>query len=82
MQVNLTHAEIRSRLKNIIINIRKIRERKSFSQEYMAARLNISQNTYSKLELGNTALTVERFILIAGILDVDVTELLLANKQQ
>ncbi|WP_205589866.1 helix-turn-helix domain-containing protein [Mucilaginibacter celer] len=80
--MNLTHAEIRSRLKNIIINIRKIRERKSFSQEYMAARLNISQNTYSKLELGNTALTVERFILIAGILDVDVTELLLANKQQ
>ena len=78
--MNLPHAEIRERLKWITDNIRKIRESKNYSQEYMAGRLNISQNTYSKLELGYTALTVERIIHISHILEVNLMDLLNANK--
>jgi transcriptional regulator with XRE-family HTH domain len=78
--MNISHAEIRGRLKKITDNIRRIRESKNFSQEYMATRLNISQNTYSKLELGYTALTVDRLIHIAGILEINLIDLLNPDK--
>ncbi len=42
----------------------------------MAMRLGISQNTYSKIEIGKTKLTVEKLIAIALILEVNVAELL------
>ena len=32
------------------IKIKKIRESKNYTQEYMSNKLNISQNTYSKIE--------------------------------
>ncbi len=57
-------------------NIRKLRERDYITQEYMAMRLGISQNTYSKIEIGKTKLTVEKLIAIALILEVNVAELL------
>ena len=38
--------------KAIGINIRKIRELKGLSQEYMASQLSLSQRAYSKLESG------------------------------
>ncbi|MEO3406404.1 helix-turn-helix transcriptional regulator [Mucilaginibacter sp. CAU 1740] len=76
----LTHTVIRERLDKITRNIRKIREEKNFSQEYMATRLHISQNTYSKLELGYTALTVERLIQIAAILEISIIDLLMPDK--
>lgn len=78
--MGLTHTGIRERLEKITQNIRRIREGKNFSQEYMATRLNISQNTYSKLELGYTALTVERLIQIAAILETNMIDLLSPNK--
>ena len=33
-------------------NIRKIREFRNYTQDYLAAKLLISQNAYSKIELG------------------------------
>ena len=78
--MSLTHTVIRERLEKITRSIRKIREEKNFSQEYMATRLNISQNTYSKLELGYTALTVERLIQIAAILEISIIDLLMPDK--
>ncbi|MFC0514007.1 helix-turn-helix domain-containing protein [Mucilaginibacter angelicae] len=74
-RIGVPYAEIRIKLKLITDNIRKLRESRNYSQEYMAGRLYISQNTYSKLELGYTALTLERLILIAGILNVDMINL-------
>ncbi|WP_216857751.1 helix-turn-helix domain-containing protein [Pedobacter steynii] len=49
---------------------------KGYSQEYMAFRLNISQNAYSKLERGETELTVRRFYEIIEILEVPMNSLL------
>lgn len=49
---------------------------KGYSQEYMASRLNISQNAYSKLEREETELSVKRAYEIAAILEVSVYLLL------
>lgn len=46
------------------------------SQEYMAAKMGIGQNAYSKLELGKTKITLDRLFAIADVLGVTVIELL------
>ena len=55
----------------VAVNIRKIREYRNYTQEYLAAKLHISQNAYSKIELGHTRITVERLFHIAVILETD-----------
>lgn len=52
-------------------NIRKAREYRNYTQEYLAFKLSISQNAYSKIELGHTKLTVDRLFQIAEVLEVD-----------
>ncbi|QEC77084.1 helix-turn-helix domain-containing protein [Mucilaginibacter ginsenosidivorax] len=68
------------KIKAIAANIRKTREQLSYTQEYLAAKLKISQNAYSKIELGYTKITVERLFQIAAILEVDVHELIATEK--
>lgn len=63
----------------IAAKIRVQRMIKGYSQEYMAFRLNISQNAYSKLERGETELTVRRFYEIAEILEISIDSLLPEN---
>lgn len=60
----------------IIANIRKIREFRNYTQDYLAAKLNISQNAYSKIELGYSSITLNRLINIAGILEISLVELI------
>jgi transcriptional regulator with XRE-family HTH domain len=64
------------RIKQVAANIRKIREHRNYTQEYLAAKLRISQNAYSKIELGYTRITVDRLFHIADILGVDVAEII------
>lgn len=59
--------------------IKFIREFRNYSQEYMAFRLGISQNAYSRIELGKSKLTVEKAKLIAEIFNLDLSELLNEN---
>ncbi len=56
--------------------IKKIREFRNFSQEYMAELLGITQGSYSKIEKGQTKLDIDRFQLIAGVLNVEPVFLL------
>ncbi|WP_316747737.1 helix-turn-helix transcriptional regulator [Pedobacter gandavensis] len=49
---------------------------KGYTQEYMAEKLHISQNSYSKLERGYTSLTVVRLYQIAEILGISIQEIL------
>jgi len=56
--------------------IRNQRVQKGYSQEYMAHHLNISQNAYSKIERGDTEVTVKRVYEVAEVLGVSVYELL------
>lgn len=69
-------------IKNVAINIRKIREHKGYTQDYLAAKLNISQNAYSKLELGYSKLTVDRLFKIAGILELEPKNLISLDYRQ
>lgn len=55
-------------------NIRKIREKKGYSQDYMAQELEISQASYARLESEETKLSIDRLLKIAEILKTDITE--------
>lgn len=50
--------------------IKKLRELKNYTQEYMANQLNISQNSYSRIESENVKVTAERLKAIAQLLEV------------
>ena len=65
-----------SKSKAVAGNIRKIREFRNYTQEYLAARLEISQNAYSKMELGYSNITLGRLMYISEILDVDLATLM------
>ena len=62
--------------KAISANIRKIREYKDYTQDYLAAKLNISENAYSKIELGYSKVTLERLFLISFVLEVNPADLI------
>jgi len=62
-------------------NIRKFREFKGFSQEYMASQLDINQASYAKIENNSTKLTVDRLFAISKLLETDITNLLNLKKQ-
>ncbi len=68
--------------KNVAGNIRKIREYRDYTQDYLAAKLKISQNAYSKIELGYSKLTIERLFQISAILDIDVTQVLTMEQSE
>lgn len=55
--------------------IRKIRELKGYSQEYMAEQLEISQRAYSKMEREETKLDWSRITDISRILEIDPIDL-------
>ncbi|NCD68648.1 helix-turn-helix domain-containing protein [Mucilaginibacter agri] len=71
MTVDVSH-----KIKNIASNIRRIRESKGYTQEYLAMKLGISQNAYSKIELGYTKITLERLFHISKIIEVEVAKLM------
>ena len=75
------NSSIESKIKSVASNIRKIREYRDYTQEYLALKLGISQNAYSKIELAYTRITVERLIQIAQILEVETVDLLNGNSE-
>ena len=70
------------RISQVAANIRKIREHRNYTQEYLAAKLRISQNAYSKIELGYTKITVERLFQIAEILESDPVYIITNDETQ
>jgi transcriptional regulator with XRE-family HTH domain len=56
--------------KTVLESIHSLRRIREYSQDFMAFKLGISQNAFSKLESGKTPLTMERFFKIAELLEV------------
>ena len=56
-------------------NLRIVRMQYGFTQIDIAVKLGMSQNGYSKIELGRTQLTLEMLILISDLFDMEVQEL-------
>ena len=65
-----------AKVKLILVNILRERTRLGLTQEYMGYKMGISQNAYSKIELGHTAITVNALFKIADIFDCPVEKLL------
>jgi transcriptional regulator with XRE-family HTH domain len=56
--------------------IKKNREAKNFTQDYVARQMNMSQNAYSKIENGNTQLTVHHLKELSRIFEVSILDFL------
>ena len=58
------------------IKIKQIRELKNFTQEYVAQKLGLSTRAYSKIETGETQLTINRLNEISKVLEMNPVEVL------
>ena len=56
--------------------IKKYRELRNYSQKYVATKMGMSQNAYSKIENNITQLTVHHVKELSKILEVSFTDLL------
>jgi transcriptional regulator with XRE-family HTH domain len=56
--------------------IKKLRELKNYTQEYMAHQLHLSVNGYGKIERNDVDVTIGRLEEIAKILETDVMQIL------
>src|SRR5689334_14580122 len=63
-------------------NIKKIRELRNLTQEYMANQLGMSQAGYSKIENGTNDVTFSKIEEIAAILKVSPEELVAFDSQK
>ena len=62
--------------------IKQIRELKNYTQEHMAQKLGLSTRAYSKIETGETQLTINRLNEISSILEVPPMEILGFDEKQ
>ena len=58
------------------VKIKQIRELKNITQEYVAQKLGLSTRAYSKIESGETQLTINRLNEISAIFEIDPMEIL------
>jgi len=58
------------------MKIKQIRELKNITQEHIANQLGLSTRAYSKIETGETQLTINRLNEISKILGIDPIEVL------
>jgi transcriptional regulator with XRE-family HTH domain len=56
--------------------IREVREKRNFTQEYMADELNITPNGYGKIERGESSVNFDKLQKIAEILKVKLNDLI------
>lgn len=61
--------------------IRKLRESKDLNQQYMADKLKLTAGAYAKIERGETDPSISRLFEIAGILKVDIVNLIKDGRQ-
>lgn len=56
--------------------LKKLRLHHNYTQEYVASVLDINQNSYCKLELGQTHLTLDRIKKLADLYNITATEII------
>ena len=56
--------------------LKKIREFKNYTQEYMSEKLNMSQSSYSRLESNEVDIPFTKLQQIADILEIKINELI------
>lgn len=63
-------------IKKIGERIKKAREERNYSQQYLAQQLGISQKAYSKIENSQTNVTLNHLDRIAQVLETSINQLL------
>ena len=63
-------------MKNIIENIRTLRESKGYSQEYIAELMGITQSSYARFERGATKTDLKMIALIAKTLEMSLIDVI------
>lgn len=63
-------------------NIRKLRELKNFTQDYLADKAGIARETLGKIEKGEPGTKLDTVFKIAAVLEVRVTEIFDFDPQQ
>lgn len=61
---------------NLGERIKRLREERNYSQQYLAGKLGISQKAYSKIETNQTKLSVDNLLKIAEILETSINKIL------
>lgn len=69
-------------IKEVEKNIKHIRELKNFTQEHLANKLGLSIRAYSKIESGETQLTINRLNQISEVLEVSPQDILGFDEKQ
>ena len=67
-------------MNRITSNVKRIREQKDYSQDYMAVNMGISQSKYSRIESGEAKFSMIDLQKIADLLETDISEFLDAPK--
>ncbi|GGH07297.1 helix-turn-helix domain-containing protein [Mucilaginibacter phyllosphaerae] len=62
--------------KSLALAIRQKRMELKYSQEYMAYKLNQTQNAYCKVELGQTKVTLIKLIEICAVFEINIHDFL------
>jgi transcriptional regulator with XRE-family HTH domain len=60
--------------------IKKFRELKNFTQEYMAGLLDMTQSSYSKIETGETDISYSKLEKIATVLEIRPEDIISFNE--
>jgi transcriptional regulator with XRE-family HTH domain len=63
-------------MKKVVGNIKKFRELKNLTREFVASNLEMSLSGYSKLERGEVDITLSKLYKIAKVLEVNVSQIL------
>lgn len=69
-------------MKDLSYKIRRLRELQNLTQQHIADQLGISQRAYSKIENGQTTLSVERLYAIVTILQCPVEAVLSLSPEE
>lgn len=62
-------------MENLAFKIRRLRELRNYSQEYVAQQLGISIKTYQRLEAGKSAVSVSQCIFLAKMFGISFEQL-------
>jgi len=66
-----------NKVKSILFAVREKRISKGYTQQFVADKLGISQNAYSKIELGLSKVTIPTLCTLAEIFETELLEFII-----
>jgi transcriptional regulator with XRE-family HTH domain len=67
-------------MEQILKNIKEIRLKKGYSQEYISTKIGMKQGSYGLIETGKRGLSYQTLLQIAEALEMDVCDIIKYNR--